>query len=320
MSDTSQLIIGVDLGGTNTKVGLVKKGEGIIADHSIPTEAEQGPMHVIQQIATGIRQLLEKTGKQITDCVGIGIGAPGQIELDRSTVRHPPNFPKWGVVNLGGEIQKIFGVRTVVDNDANAAAVGEAKFGAGIEHKDFVLYTLGTGIGGGIIIGGEIFRGSTGGAGELGHLSIDYNGPKCLCGNYGCVEAYIGQRHLSRRTVEKLREHPESKIHELIGGDMSRVEPYIISVAANQGDAFALSVWKEYGMYLGVAIISVLNTLDMRIVIIGGAVAGAGKPLFDAITETVKARALEPMKTDIQIIPAKLGNQAGTLGAAALVL
>lgn len=320
MLSNRKFAIGVDIGGTKVKFGVVDDSGALLQDHLVPTEAVQGPNHVVEQIAKGVRHLLDKAGDIQGDFIGIGIGAPGTVDLDGGTVKYPPNFPNWGMFRLGDEIKKIFNVRVEVDNDANAAAVGEAKFGAGVGHPNFIMITLGTGVGGGIIMDGKIFRGTTGGAGELGHISIDYNGPRCNCGNYGCIEAYVGQRYVSKRTVERLKDHPESKIIALAKGDMSKVEPYLISVAANQGDEFALEVFKEMGTLIGVALATILNILDYRLVIVGGGVANAGKPLFDAMNESTRSRVLAPMREEVQVVPAKLGNHAGILGAAALVL
>ncbi len=315
---TQNLAIGVDLGGTRIKLGAVDDKGKLLHDCTIPTEAEHGPRRIVENIAKGIQSIFTQIDS--SKVVGIGIGAPGTVDLDGGTVKYPPNFPGWTVFRLGDELKKLFQIPVQVDNDANAAAIGEAKFGAGVGHKDFVMVTLGTGVGGGIILDGKIYRGPFGGAGELGHITIDYNGPKCNCGNYGCVEAYVGQRYLSKRTVEKLQNHKQSKIVELVNGDISKVEPSIITQAAKQGDEFALNVLKETGMFLGIALASVLNLFDLRFIIVGGGVAGAGKPLFDSITQTVKSRVLKPISDEVKVVPAQLGDATGVLGAAALVL
>ncbi len=315
---TQNLAIGVDLGGTRIKIGAVDDAGQLLHDQTIPTEAEHGPRRVVENIAKGTQSILSQIDS--SKVVGVGVGAPGTVDLDGGTVKYPPNFPGWTIFRLGDELKKVFLIPVSVDNDANAAALGEAKFGAGIGRKDFVMVTLGTGVGGGIIIDGKIFRGPFGGAGELGHITIDYNGPRCNCGNRGCVEAYIGQRYLSKRTVEKLQNHKQSKIVELVNGDLSKVDPSIIAQAAQQGDEFAVNVLKETGMFLGVALASVLNLFDLRFIVVGGGVAGAGKPLFYAITETVKSRVLKPIAGEVEVVPAQLGDATGILGAAALVL
>ncbi|MFN3135331.1 MAG: ROK family protein [Candidatus Kryptonium sp.] len=307
--------IGVDLGGTFIKAGIVDETGNIVLENSIPTEAEKGPSHVIEQISKIAKKLAQNFNNG--EILGVGIGAPGQVDPEGG-VKYPPNFPGWTVVYLAKEVEKITGLKTIVDNDANVAAIGEAKFGAGKEHPNFIMVTLGTGVGGGIIIGGKIYRGPTGGAGEIGHVTINFNGPKCNCGNYGCVEAYVGQKYLSSWVAEELKTNPNSKIIELVNGDISRIEPYIISLAAEQGDEFAVNIWKKTGFYVGVMLASVMNLFDITVAIVGGGVAKAGKILFDTMNETVKSRALKPIAEKAIVIPAQLGNKAGILGAGAL--
>ena len=168
------------------------------------------------------------------------------------------------------------------------------------------------------MIGGKVFRGQSGGAGEIGHMTVNFDGPQCKCGNRGCVEAYVGQRYLSQRVSDQLIFHHDSLINKLIDSGVEQLEPKIISQAADRGDAFALQVWKEAGMYVGVAIASTFNLFDISTAVIGGGVAKAGKPLFDSIEETVRSRVLSPLRPKTKIIPAALEN-SGILGAAALI-
>ena len=244
------------------------------------------PKLTLRQLFNQIANAVENNQGKICETIKYwesGIGSPGMVDLDGGTVKYPPNLANWTVFRLGEETSKLIGEPVQVENDANAAAVGELKFGAGKGMKNFIMVTLGTGVGGGIIADGKVFRGEDGGAGEIGHTTIDYNGPLCNCGNRGCVEAYVGQKHLSRRVAEQLKSHPESLINKLIDGDVEKLEPKIISEAADKGDEFALQIWKEAGMYIGTALSSAINTLDITTLIIGGGVAKAGKPLFDSI-------------------------------------
>ncbi|MCL4512329.1 MAG: ROK family protein [Bacteroidetes bacterium] len=310
-------IIGVDLGGTYIKAGVVSKQGELLYETSLPSKAEVSPQAVVGQIAKAVETIKDKyKGDEL---LGVGIGSPGMVDLDGGTVKYPPNFANWTAFRLGEETTKKTGARVEVENDANAAAVGELKFGAGKGLKNFIMITLGTGVGGGFIIDGKIFRGEQGGAGEIGHTTINYNGPLCNCGNHGCVEAHVGQRYLSRRVAEQLKSHPESLINKLINGDTEKLEPKIISQAAEQGDKFALQVWQETGMYIGVAVASAFNLFDVATLIVGGGVAKAGRPLFDSIEETIKLRALTTIKQRTKILHAQLENSAGILGAAALI-
>jgi glucokinase len=310
--------IGVDLGGTTIKTGIVSSDGKIIAQSKFPTLGEQGPKAVIGQIRKSIDEVLAHTkGKTLR---GIGIGSPGIVDEEGGIVKDPPNFAGWHNVALGNAVTKIFGFNAKVENDANVAAIAEAKFGAGKRHPNFLFVIWGTGVGGGIILNGNIYRGPFGGAGEIGHVCIDYNGLQCNCGALGCVEAYVGQRYLSQRTVERLKHHPRSAILKLVGGDVSKVEPKYISQAALKGDKLAREIFTEAGTLLGVALGSVLNTVDVRVIIIGGGISAAGDFVFTAIKKSVQLHVMKPMREDITVIPAKLGNSAGILGAAGLVL
>jgi glucokinase len=315
-----KITVGVDLGGTAIKAGLVDPQGKILRDTTVPAEADQGPTHVIEQIAKSVHQLIDSSSYTKREYAGIGVGSPGSVDLDGGTVKYPPNFPGWTVVRLGDALHREFGFHVEVDNDANAAAVGEAKLGAGIGHKDFIMVTLGTGVGGGLILGGKIFRGTFGGAGELGHITIDHNGPLCNCGNRGCVEAYVGAKYLTRRAIQKVKRNRKSKILSLVGNNARDIDPKIISLAAQAGDATARDILAETGKYLGIGLATVVNLLDVRLIIIGGGIARAGKPLFDPIKESVRQHVLTPMRDGLEVLPAKLGNSAGILGAAALVL
>src|SRR5208283_874603 len=296
--------IGVDLGGTTIKTGIVSSDGKIIAQSKFPTLGEQGPKAVIGQIRKSIDEVLAHTkGKTLR---GIGIGSPGIVDEEGGIVKDPPNFAGWHNVALGNAVTKIFGFNAKVENDANVAAIAEAKFGAGKRHPNFLFVIWGTGVGGGIILNGNIYRGPFGGAGEIGHVCIDYHGLQCNCGAQGCVEAYVGQRYLSQRTVERLKHHPRSAILKLVGGDVSKVEPKYISQAALKGDKLAREIFTEAGTLLGVALGSVLNTVDVRVIIIGGGISAAGDFVFTAIKKSVQSHVMKPMREDIAVLPAKL--------------
>ena len=316
MPKSEKFAIGVDLGGTNIKIGIVTEKGKIVKKTSKETKAEDGPKAVISQIKKGIEEILVKNKRKIQ---GIGIGAPGTVTPKKGTVENPPNLPGWEKVSLGKLIQKKFNINVFVENDANAAAIGEMIFGAGKKLDSFVMITLGTGVGGGIIAKRKLFRGSYGAAGEIGHTSIDFNGPKCNCGSYGCIETYVGNNYLVNRVKKELPNKQDSKIHELINSDLEALTPKIIDDAANQGDEFAQEVIKELGKYLGVALASASNLLDISTFIIGGGVAGFGEPLFVSMLENTKERVLTPLKSRVKILPAKLKNDAGIKGASALV-
>lgn len=314
--------IGVDLGGTSIKAGVVDRKGAVLDQVTVDSKAGKGPKAVIQQIVFAVQELL--TRHKAAGCMGIGIGAPGVVVIEDGLVKHPPNFADWSEVALGKAIRNVFPHPVYVENDANVAAIAEAKYGAGVEYKDFLFVIWGTGVGGGIILNRKIFRGPTGGAGEIGHVSIDYNGPLCNCGNRGCIESYIGQRYLSERTREILqglpKDGPTSRILELVGGNMNKIEPSVISKAAEMGDVTAREILEEAGRLLGYALASVLNVLDLRVVVMGGGVSAAPQYVYLAIESSMCSRILKAYKSSARVVRARLGNSAGMIGAASLVM
>ncbi len=308
--------IGVDLGGTSIKAGLVDEKGKIIEKISIDSMAHNGPEAVIGQIIKGVKQILKKRNHKI---LGIGIGSPGTIRTKKGTVENPPNFPGWEKVHLGNVIKKEFKVDVFVENDANAAAIGELIYGAGKKFNNFIMITLGTGVGGGIIIDKKIYRGEVGGAGELGHVTIDYNGVPCKCGSFGCVEAYIGNSYLIERVKTGLQQNKQSQIHKLSGNNLDYLTPKIIHDASEAGDKFAQSVIVDTGKRLGYGLSNAVNILDITTIIIGGGVAGFGELLFSSVSETLKSRVMKPFQNRIVVLPARLKNEAGIKGASALV-
>ncbi len=308
--------VGVDLGGTSIKIGLVDEKGKIHDKTAIDSLAHEGPKTVINQIIKGIKQLRKRDDHGI---LGIGIGSPGTIRTKKGTVEDPPNFPGWGKIHLGNVIKKEFKTDVFVENDANAAAIGELIYGAGKKFNNFILITLGTGVGGGIIINKKIYRGEVGGAGELGHVTIDANGVPCKCGSFGCVEAYIGNNYLIERVKAELQNNKKSILHELCKNNPDQLSPKIIHEAAEKGDQFARSIIIDTGKRLGYGLTNAVNILDITNIIIGGGVSGFGELLFNSVEETLKTRVMKPFRNRIVVIPAKLKNEAGIKGASALV-
>jgi len=316
MPDKKKLAIGIDFGGTSVKFGVVTPHGKIVKKLVLETNAEKGPKHVIKQIIKGVKELQKESRYKFT---GIGIGSPGIISIKKGTVENPPNIPGWGKVHLGSIIEKETGIETFVENDANTAALGELIFGSGKAFNSFIMVTLGTGVGGGLILNKKLYRGETGGAGEIGHVSININGKKCNCGSVGCIEAYTGNNYLVEDVRELLGMNKDSKIYEILENDLDLLTPEIISMAAETGDEFSINVINEIGRNLGCALASVSNVLDVTTIIIGGGVAGFGKRLFESISSSARERVLKSLSPRIKVIPAKLKNDAGIKGASALV-
>ena len=316
MNRTNKYAVGVDLGGTNIKIGMVSQDGKIFKRCSIKTEADEGPKRIIENIKRGIYEI--KTKANVT-FDGIGIGCPGIVNPEKGTVENPPNFLGWKKVNLGKAISMQFEKDVFIENDANAAAIGELIFGNGSNFNSFIMVTLGTGVGGGIVINRKVYHGEFGAAGEIGHISIDYKGPKCRCGSRGCIEAYAGNNYLIQRVKENLKKQKNSILNLLIENNYELLTPKKIKEAADKGDEFSISVIEDLGIKLGASFASLSNILDISTYIIGGGVAGFGLPLFNSIKRSLKDRVMAPLKPRVKIISAKLKNDAGIKGASALV-
>ncbi len=311
--------IGIDLGGTNIKAALVERNAGLVVVKRTSTEAEKGADHVLDRLVEIAQELIDEApGKHVA---GIGIGAPGTINWERTSIRYPPNIPGWVEVNLRDVLQKRLreDLHVVVENDANAAGLGSAHYGAGRPYDAFIMVTLGTGVGGAIIYQNTIFRGTTGGAGEIGHMTIDYDGPVARSGVAGAIEAYLGQRFLSRHARYRLLNYPESPLHQEAGPDMKDLTPEMLSHAAEQGDEAAREVLAWAGHKLGCVLGSAINLLDIRTVIVGGGVSAAGDLILDPARKAVGHYIKPGLREGVVILQETLGNEVGMLGAAYLV-
>ncbi|HRR18418.1 MAG TPA: ROK family protein [Ignavibacteriales bacterium] len=310
-----KLTLGIDLGGTFIKLGLVDAEGQIVQKISVDTCANEGINKVFEQIEKGVKEITTDNKIKLE---GIGIGVPGLVS-DKGEINNPPNLPGWGKVPVKEKLERILNYPVFVENDANAAAIGELIYGASKNLNNFIMLTIGTGVGGGIIINRKIFRGEIGAAGELGHVTVDYKGNRCNCGNIGCVESYVGNNYLVARVKKQLENNKNSLIYELCENNLENLTPKIISQAAHQGDDFANKVIIETGNYLGVALVSIMNVLDIATVIVGGGLSGFGDTLFKSIEDTIKDRIFSVIGDRVKVIPAALKNDAGILGAAALV-
>ena len=308
--------IGIDLGGTNLKAALVEREDGLCETRRTATDAAEGPDHVLDGIAAIVRELIDASPNKSVE--GIGIGSPGAINWEGTTVSQPPNLPGWGTINMRDELQARLGdVPVYVENDANVAGLGAAFYGVGRPHDSFVMVTLGTGVGGAIIYNNRIFRGSTGAAGEIGHMTINYAGPFERYGIGGSAEAYLGQQFLSHHARMRLLA-TDSKVHSIANDDLENLDPRMIYEAAEAGDEPAREMLAWAGHKLGVLLGSIVNLLDIRTIIVGGGVSAAGNYLLDPARDTLPEYVIPPMRDELQIIREKMGNEVSLLGAAQL--
>ncbi|MEX0601143.1 MAG: ROK family protein [Rhodothermales bacterium] len=311
--------VGIDLGGTRIKAALVERDKGSVYEIAQETEAEHGPDHVLDRIGELVRKIDAETPD--LPLSGIGIGAPGAINWERTSVIYPPNLPGWEVVDIRQELSARLndGRPVFVENDANLAGLGSAHYGMGRPFPSFIMITLGTGVGGAIIYNNKIFRGTTGAAGEIGHVTIDFEGNVDRYGIAGAIEAYLGQKFLSHYGRYKLLTRHESRVHELAGDDLKDLTPLVLYQAALDGDEPAREVLNWAGHKLGVVLGSAINLLDIRKVVVGGGLSAAGDFIFEAARRSVREYAIPDHRDDIEIVRETLGNEAGMLGAAHLV-
>ncbi len=309
----AQHAIGVDLGGTTVKAALVERAAGVVRRAHVPTEADRGPEHVVAQIERAVRDVWDDAAPP----AGLGVGAPGAISWDRRTVSKPPNFPGWGDLDLAGALEGRLGLPTVVENDANAAGLGSAFYGAGRPFEHFIMVTLGTGVGGAIIYEKKIFRGAHGAAGELGHVSIDYEGPYARSGVAGAVEAYLGLHFLSHHARAHLLRR-ESALHDMTERDLEGVTPRMLHEAACGGDEAAVEMLAWAGHKLGCALGSVVNVLDIRKVVVGGGISAAGPYLLEPARAALRRFVMPGLANGVELVRETLGNEVALLGAARL--
>jgi glucokinase len=319
-SQEKRWIVGVDLGGTNIVVGLVPtEGGEVRALRSLPTESQRGPKFVVDRIMemihAAIDGVLSSEGGTRDDIAGVGIGSPGPLDRKTGVVINTPNLG-WRNFPLRDLVSNGVGLPATLDNDANCATYGEWWLGAGREVDTLVGLTLGTGIGGGIVLGGEIYHGISDVAGEIGHMTIDSTGRRCNCGNYGCLEAYASGPAIALRAVEGIESGAESALVEMVGGKLEQITAATVYEAARAGDAYAEEVVKDTAKFLGAGIGNIINILNPEMVVIAGGVTRAGEHLFAPLKAEVRRRAFKSAEERCRIVPAELQGTAGVVGAA----
>lgn len=311
--------IGVDIGGTSVKLGLVSVSGRVVLRDSFLTAQGSGRARLLEKLGTHIQSFRKEAARRGFKVVGVGIGAPGPIHVQRGFVHSFPNIPGWKNTPLKKIIQKRIHLPVWVDNDANLMALAEYCFGAGRGSRNVIALTLGTGIGGGLVINGKLFHGHVFSAAELGHLIINENGPLCACGNRGCVEAYVGNRPFVREVKRRLREGAPSLLKTWLKDKKLSLTPLLVAQAARKGDPFSKKMWHETGVHLGTALAGLCNILNPEKVILGGGIAQNGALIFKPVIATIRKKAFPIAARSVRVVPAKLGVDAGLVGAASLV-
>ena len=298
--------VGIDLGATKLKMALVDERGRVFHRREIDTPFNAKRPALIDSIVDNVRGIIKESGIRKGAVIGIGIGVPGPVDSKKGIVRYFPNIKGWKGVPLKSILERRLGLKVVMDNDVNAMTLGEYTFGAGRGKSgiNLVCLTLGTGVGGGVIINGGLYRGSTMCAGEIGHIPINEKGPRCNCGGIACIERYIGNRYILDRAIKVFGK----------GVTLER-----LNVMARRGNAKAKKIWEEFGRKLGTALAGVVNLLNPDLIIIGGGVSKAGGLILRPLRNEVKRRSMKDQASHVKIVRARLGGNAGIIGASLLV-
>jgi glucokinase len=297
--------IGVDVGGTNVKMGLVSPQGAILSRAILDTKSfNKNKQKLIDAIVVAILGLISEKRLAAKDILGVGLGLPGPIDAERGMVNFLPNIPGWKNVPLTNILRKKLCLPTFIDNDVNLITLGEWTFGAGRNYRNLMCMTLGTGVGAGLVLNGSLYRGEGFSAGELGHMPLNEQGPACNCGGWGCFERYVGNATLLKKGAQTFgRAIPLPEIYQL----------------ARNHDPRALRFWEETGEHIGNALVGVINLLNLRLIVVGGGVANSFRFMHKTIVKTIKARAMKIPAGMVQVVRAQLNDDAGILGAQVLV-
>jgi glucokinase len=316
----SQYLLGIDIGGTKLAAVVANHQGRLLHKMRQPTQAGRGAQAVLERILEMVRRILAGANLSPTDIACIGVSCPGPVDCQTGIIYSPPNLPGWKEVPLKAILQQEFGIPARFENDANAAAMAEMKFGAGKGRKNIIYLTMSTGIGGGIIIDGRLCRGAHNSAGEVGHQTLIPEGPSCGCGKHGCLEALCSGSALSRIMQQEARQHPDSLMLKLAGGRLEELAPPVLVEAARAGDELALRIWEQAGYHLGWGLANLANILDPEIFILGTIAVHAGELLLAPARKAMACHIFNRSIPLPPLVPAKLGDEIGEYGAIAIAM
>jgi glucokinase len=310
--------IGCDLGGTNLRAGIVDPATGQVTyRHSVPSLAREGHEAVMKRIAGLIEDVVVASGLSKAEIGGVGIGAPGVLDLERGLTIFLPNLPgTWPEVPLRDTIASYTNLPVALLNDVRSITYGEWKFGAGQGVDTIACFAVGTGIGGGLVLNGQLHLGIGGTGGELGHQIIDYNGPKCGCGNHGCLEALASGPAIAAMGIKAVVQGLTTSLRKMVDYDVNKITPSVIAEAAAQGDEIAQGILEEAGYYIGIAAANVCVSIGPRKIVIAGGVSNIGEPIIAPIRKTIQERVTVMPVEQVEVIQAQLGGNAGVIGTA----
>ena len=312
-----RLAIGIDIGGTNTKFVLVSEDGKVLQSEQGPTPAvSAGDTEKMDDLLVKhLRAFLNKC-PETSEIAGIGMGVAGIIDRKNGKVIMSPNITAINNLPIKERFEKEFSMPVILENDANTYAYGEKWVGAGKDYNNFFVLTLGTGLGGGLIYNGDLYEGPA----EVGHMTIVPSGRYCTCGSYGCLESYASGRAIVDRVVSSLEKGAESLLSKCCGGNFYKITPEIVYTTAMEGDSLSREVFREAGHFLGMGIANLINLLNLEAVIIGGGLIGSWDLFIEDIKKEVAKRAFKPLSANVEIIKSSLSHDAGSIGAAGLLL
>lgn len=318
---SGEFIIGVDLGGTNVRAAVSSRDGMIIGDARRPSLAMEGPDVTVPEIIAVIKDAIKSAGVDKTKICGIGMGVPGRHLPKEGIVLWSPNFKGWDGLQLLAPIREALGLAIYMGNDVNVASLGEFQFGAGKSVNSMVMITLGTGVGGGIVLDGKLWAGANESGGEIGHHIVNPSGVRqCGCGNFGDLESEASCRAIVDRALRKIYTGRKTSLTDKVEPKFLTLTPAMIAEAASEGDELATEVLGETGYFVGIGVTNMINLLNPEMVVIGGGISQAGSALWDPIIRTARANSLKESFEICKIVPAALGDDAGIMGGVMLVL
>ena len=309
-------VLTVDLGGTKIASAVIDAGSEVLASDHRLTRADEGVEAVIGRIFEVVESLLKESNPGPSRPDSISIAAAGAIDSVKGIVTLSPNLPGWCNIPLRDQVAERFGMDTFLVNDASAAALAEHRLGAGRGMDNLIYITVSTGIGGGIVMGGQLYLGSSGAAGEIGHMVIDSGGPECYCGLSGCLEVLASGTAIARQAKKRLRDGQNSTLTNLVAGNIDAITAREVSQAAQGGDRLAAEVVAQAAKYLGIGMAGVVNIFNPDIIVFGGGVSKMGDFLLDPVRRLVREKAFSISAQAVKIVTAELGDDVGLLGAA----
>lgn len=310
-------VVAVDLGGTKIIAALVSADGRMLFEQRITTDAHAGLDVVVGRLFSAIDLVIEKSSLSLSDLHGISVAAAGSMDLEKGIITLSPNLPGWRDVPLRDIVHDHYKIDSYLVNDAQAAALGEHRFGVGRGTRYLVLLTLGTGIGGGIIINGRLYNGVKGSGGEIGHMTIDLRGPRCACGNVGCLEVMASGTAVARDTVARITSGAKTALLDMVGGDLRLITAEKVGIAARSGDPLCREIIATAAGYIGVGLVNLTNIFNPEMIVLGGGMSSLGDMLLEPACKLVKERAFPLSAATVRIVLAELGNDAGVYGAAA---